>query len=169
MLPSFIHAGLILIGAAIMLLSIIKTKGVLDAAPLIVKSHRNSIVRLLKLHRLLMVGFVVGYIAVAVVFVLQLHLVGELFVSLIFLMGAAFVLMGILLQARMLTEIQSTFSSIVPICSRCRRVRSPETNAEDRDAWHDVEAYLADSGEWSLAPGVCPDCMDQLYGLKEQA
>ena len=165
MIQSMLSSFIILAGAVVMLASIIKSKALLDAAPLIIRSHRQPIVRLLKLHRAFMVVFLVGYIGVAAAFLFQLRFFGELFVSIIFLMGAAFVLMGILIQSRMLAEIQSTFQGIVPICSRCRKVRHPESQPEDRGAWRDMEAYLTDSSEVALSPGFCPDCMDQLYGL----
>jgi hypothetical protein len=157
-----INIALILIGAAIMLASVVKSAGLLKFAPLILENRRDPIVRLLRIHRILMSFFLVGYIAVALAFLFDLRLIGEFFVGIVFLFGAAFVFMGILLQRRMLLEIRSTISGIVPICSKCHKVREPGEDPESKSAWMTMEAYV--TGKIG-AQTVCPECMDDLYGV----
>ena len=122
---------------------------------------------MLRLHRLMMSFFFVGYIVVAIGFLFGLEVIGQIMVALVFLFGAAFVLSGIVLQSRMLLEIRTTFHGVVPICTRCRRVRQPNADPNDRDAWLELEGFVSSSSEAGLSEGFCPDCMDRLYGLHE--
>ncbi|HEV8630342.1 MAG TPA: PAS domain-containing protein [Thermoanaerobaculia bacterium] len=45
----------------------------------------------------------------------------------------------------------STLSRLLPVCSYCKRVR------DDRDYWHELDAYLAHAGA-RITHGICPDC-----------
>ncbi len=163
-MQTIINIIIILTGAAIMLASVIKSADLLKFAPLILESRRDPIVNVLRIHRILMSFFLLGYIVVAVAFLFNLRLIGELFVSVVFLVGAGFVFMGILLQWRMLLEIRSTIGGIVPICSRCNKVRSPDEDPNSRESWMTMEAYLTGKTD---ARSFCPDCMDELYGVPE--
>ncbi len=90
-MQTIINITFILVGALIMLASMMKSADLLKFAPLILESRRDPIVKFLKIHRILMSFFLLGYIVVAVAFVFDLRLVGELFVSAVFLFGAGFV------------------------------------------------------------------------------
>lgn len=59
-----------------------------------------------KMHHLLMVFFLIGYIFVGISIVNNSNIIGELFVSLIFFLGANFVLIGIILQNKLLYSIE---------------------------------------------------------------
>lgn len=168
-METVVSSIIILIGAAIMLASVVKSGALLDATPLIAATSRGPIVRLLRIHRWLMVFFLVGYVVVAVEFLLGRNAVGRLLVSIVFLFGAGFVLLGVILQLRMLLEIRLTFHGVVPICAKCRRVRQPNSDPSDRESWMEIEGFISTSTEAGLAEGFCPDCMDKLYGLNEGA
>jgi len=167
MVQGVISSALIVAGAVIMLVSIVRTKDLLAAAPLIRSERRGAIVQLLRLHRLLMMFFLAGYVVVAVSFLLERYMVGRAFVGVVFLFGAAFVLLGIVIQSRMLAEVRSTFHGIVPVCSRCHKVRDASADPGRRDSWRDMETFMTEHVE--MAEGFCPDCMDRLYGLPEQS
>jgi signal transduction histidine kinase len=102
----------ILIGAAVMLASIIKAGGLMRALPLLRPAHRAGMGLLLRTHRGLMGFFLLGYAAVLLTFFLELHLVSDLFVSAIFMFGALFVLMGIVIQSRMISRMQSALEEV---------------------------------------------------------
>jgi hypothetical protein len=163
-MQTIINITVIFIGALIMLASVIKSADLLTFAPLISESRRGPIVKFLKIHRILMSFFLVGYIVVAVALMFDLRFIGELFVSAVFLLGAGFVFMGILLQWRMLLEIRATIGGIVPICSKCSKVRTLDGDPDDRKSWITMEAYLTGKSD---ARSFCPNCMDELYGLPE--
>jgi len=57
-------------------------------------------------------------------------------------------------------EIQE-LQGIIPICSNCKNVR------DDEGYWQRVEIYVETRSEASFSHGVCPDCMEKLYGDKE--
>ena len=80
------------------------------------------------------------------------------------LLGAAFVLMGVLIQSRMLLEINATIHGLMPMCSRCKKVRAIGNDPKDRESWVRIEEYVTGRTE---ELGFCPDCMDELYGLPE--
>lgn len=46
-------------------------------------------------------------------------------------------------------------SDLLPICAKCRRVRSED------GAWQSVEDFLQERAEVRLAHGLCPDCIAQ--------
>lgn len=162
-----IYTTIIIAGAVIMLVSIVRSGRLLGFAPYIAERSRRTIVRMLKVHRILMTFFFIGYAAVATTFILRMHVIGEFFVSIIFFVGSAFVLMGILVQSRMLFEIQSTIHGIVPLCARCRRVRPRDADANDRAAWRSIEDFVEQATDADFSQGYCPDCLDKLYGLEE--
>jgi PAS domain S-box-containing protein len=49
-----------------------------------------------------------------------------------------------------------TLRSILPICSYCRRIR------DDEDAWHSVEAYVAQHTDTRFSHGICPGCLERV-------
>ncbi len=104
-----IAVGLILSGAVVMLLNVMrfrKTLSVFDRFDLAQKKHLQLLGRL---HRGLMFFFLIGYLAVAYALMSDVNPVSEIFVGLIFAMGAVFVWLGIILQDRMIDLIQSRY------------------------------------------------------------
>lgn len=41
---------------------------------------------------------------------------------------------------------------LLPICAYCKSIR------DDKNYWHDVEAYIADHTDATLSHGICPAC-----------
>lgn len=51
-----------------------------------------------------------------------------------------------------------TLRGIVPICSKCKKIR-------DEDGyWREVDAYVSEHSEGDFSHGICAECMDELYG-----
>lgn len=163
-----ISSVIIFLGAAVMLGSILKSRDLLKAAPFILERRRGPILRLLKIHTALMAFFIVGYVVVALAFLLDLQLVGKFFVSAVFFFGATFVFLGILIQSRMLLEIQSTVHGILPLCSKCNKIRLPDADPKERKSWIAIGAYVSQKTGAGFSQGFCPDCMDELYGVPEE-
>lgn len=46
---------------------------------------------------------------------------------------------------------------MVPICSQCKKIRSPE------DQWETIEDYLGRKAGTQLTHSLCPDCVHTLY------
>lgn len=46
--------------------------------------------------------------------------------------------------------------SLLPICSYCRKIR------DDRNAWHELEAYLHQHSDILFTHGICPHCYDKV-------
>ena len=112
---------------------------------------------------MLMVFFFLGYVFVAVAFLLGALLVSEIFVSVIFFFGALFVLLGILIQSRMLQEIQSTIQGIVPICANCKKIRREDSDPNSPSSWLQIESYISERTGTAFSHGICPECVKLLY------
>jgi len=56
-----------------------------------------------------------------------------------------------------LDEIK-TLSSLLPICSSCKKIR------DDNGYWNQIEAYICTHTDAEFTHGICPDCADHLYG-----
>lgn len=157
-------SGLIIFaGAAIMLASIVKWRQLSQVTPFIAERSRWQITRYLNLHLMLMAFFVLGYVGVATVFIFGVPAIGELVVSVIFLAGSIFVFLGILIQLRLLHEIQVTIRGLLPICSACKKVRAPGAEATDRDSWSEIESYITEKTQADISHSLCPDCKQRLY------
>ncbi len=50
---------------------------------------------------------------------------------------------------------------LIPICSSCKQIR------DDKGFWHRVEKYIEEHSGVSFSHGLCPDCIDKMYGDKE--
>lgn len=55
-----------------------------------------------------------------------------------------------------LSEIK-TLRSILPMCSKCRKVR------DDKGVWSRLEAYVSEHTDTRFSHGLCPDCLRELY------
>ena len=152
---------LIFVGAIIMLISIVGTKGLMQAMLFVPERQRRRITLYLLLHRALMAFFLCGYLVVLAAFVLHYSFVSETFVSLIFFFGAIFVFIGVSVQSRLLSEVQNTLQGILPICCKCHKIRSIGADQNDPLAWKRIEAYLTERTNDDFSHGLCPDCFDQ--------
>jgi len=163
----------ILFGAIIMLISIVRAKGLMKAMPFVPERQRKNIKRYLILHRGLMIFFFFGYFVILAAFVFKYSLISDAFVSIIFLFGAVFVFIGIDVQSRLLSEVQTTLHGILPICFKCKKIRIAGGNPKDPRAWKRIENFISKRADVDFSHGVCPECfekeMKKIEGIKGKA
>lgn len=51
-----------------------------------------------------------------------------------------------------------TLKGMLPICSSCKKIR------DDKGYWNQIEEYIAAHSHAEFSHGICPDCMEDLYG-----
>jgi len=164
---TIVNLLMILAGAIVMLVSILRYQRVIQTLPFVPERHRERIQLYLFVHRGLMVVFLIGYLSVTGAIALKLPLFSETFISIIFLLGAIYVFIGIVIQSRLLTEVQSTLQGIVPICAQCKKVMAESGDPGDLTIWKNIEAYIADRTDANFTHSVCPECAKALYpGMK---
>jgi hypothetical protein len=154
---------MILVGAVVMLISLVKARELHILTPFIPERSKAEITRSLRLHRGLMLFFLLGYCVVAGVFFLRLPFVGELLVGLVFLFGSIFVLLGIHIQTRMLLEIKNTLHGLLPICASCKKIRHTDGDPHDPASWSTVEKFISAKTAADFTHSICPDCLKKLY------
>ncbi len=54
-------------------------------------------------------------------------------------------------------EIQ-LLTGLLPICANCKKIR------DDQGGWEQIEQYISKHSEVKFSHGICPDCMQALYG-----
>ena len=66
------------------------------------------------------------------------------------------------LLARIKTQVEvKILRGLLPMCSKCKKIRS------DKGFWKEVDSYLEEHSLVTFTHGLCPDCLDTLYGEKE--
>lgn len=71
-------------------------------------------------------------------------------------LGSVIVLHDITERVRLFEEVK-TLRGIVPICGKCKRVRT------DEGYWQQVEAYVSDHSYAEFSHGLCPECLEEYY------
>jgi PAS domain S-box-containing protein len=67
-------------------------------------------------------------------------------------------------QRRLIHELQEaitnvkTLRGLLPICSSCKKIR------DDHGYWNQIETYIKTHSEANFTHGICPECMQRLYG-----
>ncbi len=62
------------------------------------------------------------------------------------------------------SELEEALASIkilkglVPICGKCKKIR------DDKGFWNNLETYIEKHTDVLFSHGLCPECMDELYG-----
>jgi Ca2+/Na+ antiporter len=165
---SFFCLTLVLSGALIMLVSIVRVKELMKAMPYAKERHREDLRRYILMHRGLMIFFFMGYLFMLVAMARHLSFVGEIVLSLILFFGAIFVFIGILLQSRLLSEVQSTLQGILPICAKCKKIRLAGGKAEDPKAWRRIEDFFSERVDVDFTHGYCPECYQEEISYIEE-
>jgi PAS domain-containing protein len=70
--------------------------------------------------------------------------------------GAVIVMHDITERVRLSQELK-TLRGIVPICAKCKNIRT------DQGYWQKVEAYVSEHSYAEFSHGICPSCMEELY------
>ncbi len=63
------------------------------------------------------------------------------------------------LLARIKTHVEmKILRGLLPMCSHCKKIR------DDEGFWKQVDAYLEAHSQLTFTHGICPGCLDTLYG-----
>ncbi len=49
---------------------------------------------------------------------------------------------------------------LIPICASCKKIR------DDKGYWNQIESYIEKHSDAAFSHGLCPDCIDEMYGEK---
>lgn len=102
---STLAGSLIILGAIVMALNIIKFRAILEIVKEFALTEFQKSKRLFTSQQVLMTLFLIGYLIVFCAVVANVEFIGKLFVGIIFFLGSVFVLVGILLQSKMVTLV----------------------------------------------------------------
>ncbi len=69
-------------------------------------------------------------------------------------------ILTIFITSRLLNKI-NILEGFLPICSSCKKIR------DEKEKWHQIEAYIAKRSNAIFSHGLCPECVKQLYGDQE--
>ncbi|MCP3889846.1 MAG: hypothetical protein GY702_13375 [Desulfobulbaceae bacterium] len=64
---------------------------------------------------------------------------------------------NVILTMEDVTEIVE-LRRLIPICANCKKVR------DDNNYWQEVEKYLDEHTGVQFSHGICPECVDEMYG-----
>lgn len=51
-----------------------------------------------------------------------------------------------------------TLSGLLPMCAKCKKIR------DDGGYWNQLETYILQHTDVDISHGLCPECMDEIYG-----
>ncbi len=52
---------------------------------------------------------------------------------------------------------------ILPICSKCKKIRLEDADPRKIDGWVGLEEYVEDRSEVKFTHSICPQCLEKLY------
>ncbi|MBN1384737.1 MAG: HAMP domain-containing histidine kinase [Elusimicrobia bacterium] len=111
-LRTYITCFLVMIGAVIMLFSILKFRKTLSLVKSIQTKGNEYISLFVRIHTVLMIFFLVGYVVVIYAFCRNLHIISESFIGIIFFLGAIFVFLGISIQDTLIARVRKHISTV---------------------------------------------------------
>ncbi len=66
------------------------------------------------------------------------------------------------LLARIKTQVEmKVLRGLLPICANCKDIR------DDKGSWNRIETYIQEHSSALFSHGMCPRCMDELYGKED--
>lgn len=66
------------------------------------------------------------------------------------------------LLARIRTHLElKILRGLLPICSKCKKIR------DDNGFWDHVDRYIEKFSQVKFTHGICPECLDDLYGRSD--
>jgi hypothetical protein len=61
---------------------------------------------------------------------------------------------------RLMQKEVKVLEGMIPICARCKKIR------DEKEVWQPLEKYISDRSETTFTHGLCPECMEIMYGDK---
>ena len=154
--------ALTLVGMAIMASSLLRARDLFDAVPFVRGIRRDRIERYLRLHVMLIVFFLSGYIVISMAFIFELAFLSEFMMGAIFLLGAVFVFLGCVMQSALFGELGRTLHGLIPVCVMCKKVRAADSDPKDQASWISLEDYVSEVAGAELSHGSCPACAEKM-------
>ncbi|MEE9574816.1 MAG: PAS domain S-box protein [Gammaproteobacteria bacterium] len=139
-LMSTLAGSLIILGAIVMALNIIKFRAILEIVKEFALTEFQKSKRLFTSQQVLMTLFLIGYLIVFCAVVANVEFVGKLFVGIIFFLGSVFVLVGILLQSKMVTLV--TDNSLKATTAGLKAMMASESLQKEREQLIEVNEKL---------------------------
>jgi hypothetical protein len=155
---SWLHFGMITVGAMVLALSAHKAMGLCGVLEFVREQQRARVRRALRGLAGLLAFFCLAYILLALSLALRHELVDAHLVSLVLLGGSIFCWLSISLAALLLRELQRTLSGIVPICGHCKKVRREQGCPDNPADWQRIESYISERAGVDFSHGLCPEC-----------
>lgn len=75
----------------------------------------------------------------------------------------ALALAVMLVTSRLLKRIKQ-LEEFLPICSFCKKIRKPNSNASKQESWERIEFYINKKTGTQFSHGLCPECYEKHYG-----
>ncbi|MCK6463217.1 MAG: hypothetical protein L6Q29_05385, partial [Candidatus Pacebacteria bacterium] len=69
-----------------------------------------------------------------------------------------YLLSKVSLQTQELRSEVEVLSGLLPICANCKKIR------DNSNKWQPLESYISQRSEAEFTHGICPDCVEKLYG-----
>ena len=91
-----------------------------------------------------------------------LKIVGEIFINVLERKKIEDEKEGLIAELKKSLESIKTLKGLLPICSSCKKIR------DDKGYWHEVEIYINSHSEADFTHGICPGCVEKLYGFSEK-
>jgi hypothetical protein len=60
-----------------------------------------------------------------------------------------------------MSEVQITLQGILPICCKCKKIRSVDADHKDPLAWKRIEDFLSEKINVGFSHGLCPECFEE--------
>ncbi len=60
-----------------------------------------------------------------------------------------------------------SLESILPICTKCKKIREPNAQPQKQGSWTAMEAYIENRSASKFSHSLCPACKEELYGDQE--
>lgn len=149
---------IIFAGIILMLVSIIRLIKLFKGLYETILTKNIPIYTMFRVHLILLVFFLVGYIVVFVSIKLNVHYVGTLFVSLIFLFGAIFVLIGLILQSALLKDMRKSNLQAIKVLASAAEARDPYTMGHSEHVAN-LLGVMYDSLPWRLKKNINYDLL----------
>ena len=125
--------------------------------------------------KIIVIGFLFGAILLIAMSVIQKTIIGhtplihkECIILVLFggVSGSliSYYLFKVKTLNKALQQRVKTLESVLPICSYCKKIRTPDTDWKDPNSWQNLESYITDKTASQFTHGICPDCMKKLHG-----
>jgi hypothetical protein len=152
---------LLIIGVVTIACSAIWLFKVYDLLPLLEEQTAKTIRFRIKMEHALMFIFIMGYLW-AIYEVTHSH--QEHFLIMaggVFFLGSIYVLSSTYIKILMARAALNTIRGLIPICAKCKKVRTGEEAKNHEATWQAIDIYMTSKTGTKFSHGLCPDCLKE--------